>query len=363
MNKMQKGFILTAVLTLAVFVQHSMVEAGATFSRITTWSDGQVLTAGTLNGEFDNVLNNFDPSGVDDQSTDVTAMQSTADPYPGGSPSLATDLAGEIQRLRYQTTAITGEAQWYIDPDTTLSALAPLANYDYAPLRDEYRNLTMTDSAAETVTATADYIMLWNGSNYPKRLTSFNRAAALSNAGAAGLDTGTKAANTWYHVWAIASDTANRLLLSTNSTSPTMPSGYTFKGYIGAVYNGASAGGIRDFTQKNDTVFYEEEVVLVTNTTGAWTSASNAAYFPTTATVINLSFAGACNAHGFSPSSTGFGGCYVRADEPGTTEDYGIFNVARTRYSSCVIPYTANRYYYASAGCTNGRTIFNGWRY
>ncbi|MBU2062330.1 MAG: tail fiber protein [Bacteroidetes bacterium] len=50
-------------------------------------------------------------------------MQTVADPYPGAAESLATDLRGELQRLRYLIKQVTGETQWYIDPDNTIAAL------------------------------------------------------------------------------------------------------------------------------------------------------------------------------------------------------------------------------------------------
>jgi len=64
--------------------------------------------------------------------------------------------------------------------------------------------------------------------------------AAGDNAG--GLDTGSRAANTWYWIWAIArSDTGNAdVLLSTSNTSPVMPANYDKKRLIGAIRTGAS---------------------------------------------------------------------------------------------------------------------------
>ena len=91
-----------------------------TFSRIKTWI-AEVLTASDLNAEFDNIINNLDPDGIDDASATAGAMQAVADPYPASVESLATNLRGEHQRLRYLIKQITGEAQWYIDPDTDLA--------------------------------------------------------------------------------------------------------------------------------------------------------------------------------------------------------------------------------------------------
>jgi len=95
---------------------------GATFSRVKTWVS-EILTAADLNAEFDNILNNLDPTGVDDQSTNDAAMQATRDPYPASAISRPGDLAGEIQGLRYQFKETLGGAQWYLDPDSTIAKL------------------------------------------------------------------------------------------------------------------------------------------------------------------------------------------------------------------------------------------------
>lgn len=95
---------------------------GATFSRVKTWI-AETLLASDLNAEFDNILNNLTPAGVDDESTNDAAMQATTDPYPASAISRPTTLQGEIQRLRYLIKQITGETQWYIDPDNTIATL------------------------------------------------------------------------------------------------------------------------------------------------------------------------------------------------------------------------------------------------
>lgn len=84
------------------------------FSRIKIWVSSEVLTAADLNAEINNLLNNTIPASIEDYSTDVSQMQSTVDPGGSGTESLATTLAGELQRLRYMIKFITGAAQWYI---------------------------------------------------------------------------------------------------------------------------------------------------------------------------------------------------------------------------------------------------------
>ena len=95
---------------------------GSTFSRTKTWI-AETLTASDLNAEFDNILNNLTPAGVDDESANAAAMQATADPYPGSVASLATSLTGEIQRIRYQLNQLVGGTYWYED-NTTYATVA-----------------------------------------------------------------------------------------------------------------------------------------------------------------------------------------------------------------------------------------------
>lgn len=103
----------------------SSLWAGATFSRAHNWVDLEVLTASDLNNEFNNILNNLDPAGVDDYSLTLSQMQTTVDPYPAAVESLATDLKGEIERLRYQILQLkkaiqtTDSTYWYQDAPTS----------------------------------------------------------------------------------------------------------------------------------------------------------------------------------------------------------------------------------------------------
>lgn len=88
----------------------------------------EILKRYTVTGGWATILSinittgalSINPAGIDDASANETAMQTTADPYPGSSASLATTLSGELQRLRYIVQQITGMAQWYHDPVDTI---------------------------------------------------------------------------------------------------------------------------------------------------------------------------------------------------------------------------------------------------
>lgn len=97
---------------------------GATFSRLKNWI-AEVLNYADLNAEIDNILNNLTTAGVDDYSTNATQMRLTTDPGEPGAESLATSLAGELERIRFVLKEIKGGgvAQWYESASSSLTDL------------------------------------------------------------------------------------------------------------------------------------------------------------------------------------------------------------------------------------------------
>jgi hypothetical protein len=89
-----------------------------------------------------------------------------------------------------------------------------------------------------------------------------------------GRDTGAEASSTWYHVWLISNGGVVDVLFSTSATSPTMPSGYTYKRRIGSIYN-SSGSVITAFDQIGD-LFLWDAVVVDVNSTNPGTSAVTA---------------------------------------------------------------------------------------
>lgn len=120
----------------------------------------------------------------------------------------------------------------------------------------EHRNLVITTNSGSPnsqVDITASEIVLRDstGRNYLDSSVSLS-GVSITASGANGLDSGAEAASTWYFIWCIRNPaTATTAgLLSTSSTAPTMPSGYTYKGLIGAVRNDGSSNFIQ-FYQHN----------------------------------------------------------------------------------------------------------------
>jgi len=94
-------------------------------TRLYTYADDVDTAVGSeVAAEFDNLYNNMpNPDNLDDSSVNAAAMQATRDPYAGSVEVLATSLREEVQALRYLVKQISGESQWYIDPDTDIASL------------------------------------------------------------------------------------------------------------------------------------------------------------------------------------------------------------------------------------------------
>lgn len=89
---------------------------GARFPRVKVWAQEEVLYHDELNAEFQNILDHFNPDGIDDASATSGEMQSQVDPSPEGTPSQAESLRGEIERIRFMLAAITGNTYWFEAP-------------------------------------------------------------------------------------------------------------------------------------------------------------------------------------------------------------------------------------------------------
>ena len=101
---------------------------GATFNRVKTWVAEKLLVA-DINAEFDNILSNLTPAGVDDASANTAAMQVQTDPGEVGTESLATSIGGELERLRFEIAEIKGTTYHYTTAATDLAAINTSLTY------------------------------------------------------------------------------------------------------------------------------------------------------------------------------------------------------------------------------------------
>ena len=101
----------------------------ALYSRVKTWVAGEILYAADLNAEFDNILTNAKPQSIEDLSVNEAQMQQQTNPGTPGSASLATSLAGELERIRYVLNQIKGTTYWYDSITNNLTtAIIPIGS-------------------------------------------------------------------------------------------------------------------------------------------------------------------------------------------------------------------------------------------
>jgi hypothetical protein len=132
-------------------------------------------------------------------------------------------------------------------------------------LRDTYRNLYIVNTTKQTVTITADEMLMQDSNDSILRVESFSSIANITESGAGGLDTGSEAADTWYYIWGIGNATISNSLLSASATDPTLPSGYTFKSLLGAVRNNSAPDAdFEGFSQVNNQVM-RDQALITTN--------------------------------------------------------------------------------------------------
>lgn len=127
------------------------------------------------------------------------------------------------------------------------------------------------------IQVTTDEIMLQDHAGQPHRASMVDVTVDVNVAGGNGLDAGIKSPCTWYHIWIIADASSGvKGLLSLSASSPTLPVGYTYKAYIGAIYNNESNYFISYY--QNDKLVWAEKSCPLAMTA-----------FPTNPTRVDLS--------------------------------------------------------------------------
>lgn len=96
------------------------------FNRLKNFIPLTVIKSADVNGELNNIIANMIPKKIDNYSTNVAQMQIQTDPGGLGTESLAPELSGELERLRFVIARGFGTAYWYISPSITLSQVTTL---------------------------------------------------------------------------------------------------------------------------------------------------------------------------------------------------------------------------------------------
>lgn len=128
-------------------------------------------------------------------------------------------------------------------------------NGDVSPV--DYNKLLVTGTTSSIHTITIDKALVRDVAGNSILLTSVSEIVDSTISGLGGLDTGTVGVG-WYHLWVIYNNTTLDVsaIFSLSDTAPTMPSGYTYKLYIGAFYSFGAGSGYK-YVQMDNEVYRE----------------------------------------------------------------------------------------------------------
>jgi hypothetical protein len=187
------------------------------------------------------------------------------------------------------------------------------------------RNLVAAYATAATADIDADEVVLKDSSGAVYLAESVNLTVNIGASGANGLDTGSEASGTWYYLWVIYNGTTVAGLISASATSPTLPSGYTYKALVGAVRNDGSSDFIR-FWQSGRRCSLPPQVIF-TSQAGqtSYGSQSISAAVPPVAVRVQGTLGqstGLTNGGiAVAGDANGVGACYHAAAPAGTIQD------------------------------------------
>lgn len=241
-------------------------------------------------------------------------------------PKRTLEATGTISEQDYNSVNITGGSITDIYVDKDIGGLAqyegdgnsnPVVNHPNTPFVSgeimplgglsgtlcPHENLTIANNSTNPdyqVDVDADYLILFNSDrSLAVRMSSVDLTIDITTAGANGLDTGSEASDTWYHIWVIydGSTVAGMFSTASSYSGLTLPSGYNFAGYVGAIYNDANNDFISMQQTNTAVVFAPLSRDVANGIAEVWTSFAVAV--PSTAKnwrgFLRLDFAAACN--------------------------------------------------------------------
>ena len=209
--------------------------------------------------------------------TDSTAATMNANPVTLDSNGMANIwLVGFYKIFVYDANLV-----FQYSVDNVSSSTAPQSGQSWANL-----SITLTANS-NSIPVTANKVILENASNTSFLVSNFSATILANTTGLNGVDSGSLAANGWYHIWAVASSNgANGGLLSANAISPTaMPANYTFYAYLGALWSNATSN-LSAMAQVNNRVCCSSQIILNAGANTGLTAFTFANMVPTTAKKI-----------------------------------------------------------------------------
>lgn len=219
-----------------------------------------------------------------------------------------------------------------------------------------HETLTASYVTSTTVDIDAGGILLRTTDRDSFFAESVDLTLDITVSGLNGLDTGTEAASTWYYLWVIYNGTTVAGLLSISPTAPTLPSGYTYQGIIGAVYND-SVSNFDLFEQVGHRISTQITTVVSSGSVASYTFVSLAVAVPANATKAT-GYMGSDNPANASVdvASTSFPlGTIRQQTAASSVVEYSPYTIALVE--------TQAFYYKVNAGTTDAFVQVTGWEF
>jgi hypothetical protein len=140
-----------------------------------------------------------------------------------------------------------------------------------------YRNLVVESTSVTTITITADYVVVENPTTKHRiALQNISETTDITSSGIGGIDVGSEADITYYQYITYNPVTAAQdSFMSSSSTTPVLPSGYTYYKNISFCRNSTD---IIEYKQINDRLMFDNPLddtsILNNGIQGSWTDVS-----------------------------------------------------------------------------------------
>ncbi len=250
-------------------------------------------------------------------------------------------------------------------PPSQQSVAAYISNLTGGNVLAPHEGLVCKYVTAATADIDADAVLLKTSGGLLHKASSVNLTLTISGTGANGRDieenSGSEKASDWYYLWVIYNGTTVASFATLASTFPTdLPSGYTYAGLVGAVYND-SGSDFDDFHQVGNLAVTMPVTVLADGGSESYASVALATVVPDIAkrvsgiSQVDDSASGQANTF-IAATSAGLGELSVK-DQSGSTAKMGY------QFSITVVE-AQTIYYKVTAAANDDLTIIvSGWEY
>ena len=237
-------------------------------SALNTFVDGTKINAAPVNQNFETlrVACNTMDVGISNMFGTVSLLSQDFVSVHGSTMQAALNMGNNIIS-NLTAGSNTGQAVEYTQMNTAISTAVSAIPVIFP--RNTIDGLILSNSTVIVTNVSAGQCA--DSTNTVLITLPSASTVSITTAGLGGLDTGSEAPSTWYHVYMLQkADGTVGTLMSTNATTPTLPATYIYYRRIGSVYNNSSSN-IKTFYQQGSNIIWSTPVMDYVTTIGQTT--------------------------------------------------------------------------------------------